>query len=146
MGLLPDTLTWGSRRRRECRERFPRHRGLAIPTCITARAWRSCRDACRDRLLADSIQVGDGENVPGIPGARATRVSGKGPMKRVPSDTCTWHRLAVVRVLSCRPLCAKPSSGLLKPVTKGQWCGSRFHAMMSCNDTTLSCWGRNKML
>ena len=24
---------------RECRERFPRHRGLAIPTCITARAW-----------------------------------------------------------------------------------------------------------
>ena len=25
--------------RRECRERFPRHRGLAIPACITARAW-----------------------------------------------------------------------------------------------------------
>ena len=25
--------------RRECRERFPSHRGLAIPTCITARAW-----------------------------------------------------------------------------------------------------------
>ena len=24
---------------REGRERFPRHRGLAIPTCITARAW-----------------------------------------------------------------------------------------------------------
>ena len=34
--------------RRECRERFPRHRGLAILTCITARAWRTCRDACRD--------------------------------------------------------------------------------------------------
>ena len=33
----------------ECRERFPRHRGLAIPTCITARASRTCRDACRDR-------------------------------------------------------------------------------------------------
>ena len=31
----------------ECRERFPPHRGLAIPTCITARAWRTCRDACR---------------------------------------------------------------------------------------------------
>ena len=28
--------------RRECRERFPRHRWLAIPTCITARAWRMC--------------------------------------------------------------------------------------------------------
>ena len=26
---------------------FHRHRGLAIPTCITARAWRTCRDACR---------------------------------------------------------------------------------------------------
>ena len=25
--------------------KFSRHRGLAIPTCITARAWRTCRDA-----------------------------------------------------------------------------------------------------
>ena len=32
---------------RECRERFPHHRGWAIPKCITARAWRTCRDACR---------------------------------------------------------------------------------------------------
>ena len=37
------------RMRRECRERFPRHRRWAIPTCITARASRTCRDACRDR-------------------------------------------------------------------------------------------------
>ena len=36
MGLLPDTQNL--RVRRECRERFPRHRGLAIPTYITARA------------------------------------------------------------------------------------------------------------
>ena len=28
------------------RERFPRHRGLAIPTCIMARVWRACRDPC----------------------------------------------------------------------------------------------------
>ena len=28
---------------------FEGNRGLAIPTCITARAWRTCRDACRDR-------------------------------------------------------------------------------------------------
>ena len=41
--LLPDTKNWGLRMRRECRERFPHHRGLVIPTCITA------RDACRDR-------------------------------------------------------------------------------------------------
>ena len=31
---------------------FDRNRYLAIPTCITARAWRTCRDACRDRLPA----------------------------------------------------------------------------------------------
>ena len=29
---------------RECRGRFPLHHGLAIPTCITARAWCTCRD------------------------------------------------------------------------------------------------------
>ena len=52
---------------------FPVTRGLAIPTCITARAWRTCRDACRDRQLAISFEVGGGENVPGIPGACATR-------------------------------------------------------------------------
>ena len=28
---------------------FPRHRRLAISTCITARAWRTCSDAYRDR-------------------------------------------------------------------------------------------------
>ena len=39
MGFLPDTKIGGLRMHRECRERFPRHRGLAIPTCITASAW-----------------------------------------------------------------------------------------------------------
>ena len=34
MGLLPDKSNCGLRMRRECRERFPHHRGLAIPTCI----------------------------------------------------------------------------------------------------------------
>ena len=46
MGLLPDTYYCGLRMRREYRERFPHHHGLA--TCITARALRLCRDACRD--------------------------------------------------------------------------------------------------
>ena len=59
--------------RQECRERFPRHNGLAIPTCITARAWRTSRYACRDRWLEISFEVGGGGNVPGIPGACATR-------------------------------------------------------------------------
>ena len=49
MGLLPDTLNRVLRMPRECRERFPRHRSSAIPPCITARAWRTCRNACRDR-------------------------------------------------------------------------------------------------
>ena len=48
------------RMRRECRERFPRHRRWAIPTCITARAWRTCRDACRDRQLSVSFEIGGG--------------------------------------------------------------------------------------
>ena len=34
--LLPDTQNCGLRMRRECRERFFHHRGLAIPTYITA--------------------------------------------------------------------------------------------------------------
>ena len=38
MGLLPGTQNLGLSMRRECRERFPRHRGLAIPIFITARA------------------------------------------------------------------------------------------------------------
>ena len=49
MGLLPDTQNCGLRMRQECREGFPGYRGLAIPTCITARAWRTCRDEYHDR-------------------------------------------------------------------------------------------------
>ena len=82
MGLLPDTQSC-SVMRRECRERFPRFRKLAIPTCITARASRTCRDACRDRSIAVSFNVDGGENVPGIPGACATQkypYLGRGPL------------------------------------------------------------------
>ena len=46
--------------------------GLTIPTCTTARSSRTCRDACRYRLLAVSFEVGGGESVPGIPGACAS--------------------------------------------------------------------------
>ena len=72
MDLLPNTLNSGLRMRRECRERFPCQLTLAIPTCITARAWHTCRDAWQDRQLAVSFEVSGGENVPGIPGACAT--------------------------------------------------------------------------
>ena len=49
ISLLPDKQNCRLRMRRKCRERFLRHHGLAIPTCITARASRTCRDACQDR-------------------------------------------------------------------------------------------------
>ena len=56
-GLLSRYVTL--RMRRECRDRFPRHRGgLAIPKCITAHAWRACRDACRDRGFVWSLWRG----------------------------------------------------------------------------------------
>ena len=70
MGLLPDTYDCGLCMRRE---RFPRHLGLAIPTCFTARVYRTCRDACHDRELVVSFDIGGGENVPGIPLACTTR-------------------------------------------------------------------------
>ena len=59
--------------RRECQEHFPYHLGLAIPTSIAARAWRTCRDACRDRKLAVSFEISGGRNVPGLPGGCETR-------------------------------------------------------------------------
>ena len=56
----------------ECRERFPRHRlerkplgndpGMHHGTCVTHVPWR----------MSESLTRGDGENVPGIPGACAT--------------------------------------------------------------------------
>ena len=51
---------------------IPRHRRWAIPTCITARASRTCRDACLDGQLAVSFEIGGGGNVPGILGACTT--------------------------------------------------------------------------
>ena len=47
---------------------FRGNRWSAIPACITARARRTCRDACRDCLTR-----GGAENIPGIPGTCATR-------------------------------------------------------------------------
>ena len=41
MRLLPVTQYCGLHMRRECRERFPSHRGLAIPACVTARDTRA---------------------------------------------------------------------------------------------------------
>ena len=73
MGLLPDTQNCGLRMRRECRERFPRHRfqrkplvsdpGMHHGTCVKHVPW----------CMSESLTDGGWENVPGIPGACATR-------------------------------------------------------------------------
>ena len=56
---------------------FKGNRWLAIPACITARAWRTCRDACRDRLPAVT-----GKTFPAFPAHAHAQicVSGKRPM------------------------------------------------------------------
>ena len=73
MGLLPDKQNYRVCMRRECRERFSRHLSQRKPvvsdlgmhrgTCVTHVPW------CMSRPLTR----GGGENVPGIPGACATR-------------------------------------------------------------------------
>ena len=95
MGLLPDTQNCGLRMRRECRERFPRHRlqrkplvsdpGIHHGTCVTHVPW----------CMSGSLTGCGGENVPSIPSACATRNLGylvRGPCHRVH----VWGTTAVV--------------------------------------------------
>ena len=73
MCLLPDTYSRGLRMRRESRERFLRHRlqrkplvsdpGMHHGTCVTHVPL----------CMSGSLTPAGGENVPGIPGAWATR-------------------------------------------------------------------------
>ena len=62
---------------------FKGNRYLAIPACITARAWRTCRDACRDRLPAVT-----GKTFPAFPAHAHPQfcVSGKRPIVRKHGD------------------------------------------------------------
>ena len=87
MGLLPDTQNRGLRMRRECRERFPRHRvqrkllvsdpGMHHGTCVTHVPW----------CMSGSLNCGsDGKR---SQDSRRTRnsqfyVSGKRPMMSLP--------------------------------------------------------------
>ena len=74
---------------------FVRHRGLAIPISITVRAWRTCHEACRDRQLAVSLEVGNGENVFNFPCACANRKCTyliRGPLV----DDVSWQRIVLV--------------------------------------------------
>ena len=77
---------------------FKWNRLLAIPACITARAWRTCRDACRDRLLAVTRKT-----FPAFPAHAHPQfsVSGKRPMAvhvlwkslRVCVQSSSWFHL-----------------------------------------------------
>ena len=71
---------------------------LAIPSCITARASRTCRDACRERLPA-----GAGKTIPAFPAHAHPQfyVSGKRPMTESPnSRRWQYHRQWRQRKLS----------------------------------------------
>ena len=104
MGLLPDTKSYGLRMRRECRERFPRHRfqrkrlvsdpGIHHGTCDTHMPW----------CMLGSLTGGGGENVPGIPGACATRnftYLARGPLPEEmltcqPMRFCDIHQTSIL--------------------------------------------------
>ena len=75
---------------------FPRHRGIAIPTCTTASASRTCCDACRDCKRVVSFEFGGRENAPGIPGAcetRKFRCLVRGPWVLLSSYSCRYEKL-----------------------------------------------------
>ena len=59
MGLLPDTQNGGLCMRRECRERFPRHHGLAIPTTsgFLWSRWRGKRSRHSRRMRIPQVCV-----------------------------------------------------------------------------------------
>ena len=73
MGLLTDTYNYALRMHRECRESFPSRRlqrkplvsdpGMHHGTCVTHVTW----------CVSGSLTRGGGKNVPGIPGACASR-------------------------------------------------------------------------
>ena len=99
MGLLSDMKNCGLPMRREYRERFPHPSGLAIPTCITARACRTCRDACRNRKLAVSFEIYGGENVPGACATCNFTYLVRGPSYsnlHTSGTTGVWHKIHVL--------------------------------------------------
>ena len=73
---------------------FKGNRYLANPACITARALRTCRDACRDRLPAVA-----GKTFPAFPAHAHMQfyLSGKRPIHRV---RCWWSCVGCVMELN----------------------------------------------
>ena len=92
-GPFTDTQNRGLRMRWECWERFPHHRlqkkplishlGMYHATCVTHVSW----------WMLGSLNRGGGENVPGIPGACATRKSTY--LARSPCIQLSWCHAAL---------------------------------------------------
>ena len=123
MGLLPDTYNCGLRMRRECRGSFPRHLLHKKPlvsdpdmhhgTCITHVPW----------CMSGSLTHDGGENVPGIPGACATRnftYPARGPWARR-STVLRVNNIAVSQGLTGTYKCSR-----------GPWCLSRNYFKWTC--------------
>ena len=95
MGLLPDTSNCGLHMRRECRERFLRHRLQRKPLVSNPGmhhgTWGTHVPCC----MSGSLTRGDGENVPGIPGSCAARNfthMAWGPYHNFPSHSPMIHQ------------------------------------------------------
>ena len=121
MGLLPDTLKCGLRMRRECRERFPRHRlqtrplvndpGMHHGTCVTNVPW------CMSRLLTRS----GGETVPDIPGACATLKYSNRNIGRNMSQHCDCWWFGIIRISASRIILS-----VMKPIPDSKFYGAHL--------------------
>ena len=130
MDLLPDTWNCVLRMRRECRERFPRHRLQKKPlvsdpdmhhaTCVTHVPW----------CMSVSLTRGGGENVPGIPGACATRKFTY--LARVP---CFPKRANLGKQYASHVIALAICFGALHC---GEWWKLGFHAIIDQNPTGVS--------
>ena len=104
MGLFPDTLNRGLRMRRECRERFPRHRfqrkpvgsgpGMHHGTCVTHVPW--CMSGSLNR-------GGGGKRSPHSRRMRNSQfyVSGKRPMSTMGNDGALIRAVWLLDTIVC---------------------------------------------
>ena len=120
--------------RRECRERFPPaanfkgNRYLAIPVCITARALRTW-------CMSGSLTCGDGENIPGIPGACAPAIL------RIWQEAHYWGCVMASWPLSPRLLVTLQILITTNHIQHSWWCHSKIGAeLMWCSYHVFTIW------
>ena len=66
-GILPDTQNWGLRMRRECRERFPRHRLQRKPLVIDPGMHHGTFAMDAPWCMSGSLTRGGGKTFPAFP-------------------------------------------------------------------------------